>query len=165
MLRMRTLSSATYLISLGLTHSSAQPKAKKMGLYKCARQVAHAAEEAKNEAENALKFLTEEAWPEMQKTLEEMRDTVTFAAHMVVLLVALYVCIYASLKIRELILSSGVPAFVKTIVNGMCLGFLLIVFTLIFIMIFHLFLEMDLYDYTVVFIKEFWNCTVYNNYY
>ena len=176
-----------------LTHSSAQPRAQKMvliglfrirtGLSRRARQAVRAVEEAKNEAVNARKFLTEqawpdvqkdledakneavnarkflteEAWPDVQKTLEEMRDTVAFTARMMVLLVALCVCIYVTLKLRELILSSGVPAFVKTIVNWMCLSFFLVVFTTIFVIIFHLFLEMDLYDYIVVFIKEFWD--------
>ena len=129
----------------------------RLGLRRGPKRAVRAVEEAKNEAVNARKFLTEEAWPDVQKDLKEMRDTVTFAARMVVLLIALCVCIYVSLKIRELILSSGVPAVVKTIVNWMCLGFFLVVFTTIFVMIFHLFLEMDLYDYTVVFIKEFWN--------
>jgi vacuolar-type H+-ATPase subunit H len=113
--------------------------------------------DAKNEAVNARKFLTEKAWPDVQKNMEEMRDTVTFAARMVVLLVALCVCIYISLKLQELVLASGVPAVVKTIVNWLCFGLFLVVFTTIFVMIFHLFHEMDLYNYIVVFITEFWD--------
>ena len=129
----------------------------RLGTSRKARKVVHAVEDAKNEAVNARKFLTEEAWPDVQKDLEEMRDTVIFAARMVVLLVALCVFIYVGFKIRELILTSGVPAVVKTIVNWLCLGLFLVVFITILVVIFHLSLEMDFYDYIVVFIKEFWH--------
>ena len=128
----------------------------RLGLKRGAKRAVRAAEDAKNEAVTARKFLTEEAWPDVQKDLEEMRDTVTFAARMVVLLVALCVFIYVGFKIREFILTSGVPAVMKTIINWLCLGLFLVVFITIAIVIFHLFLEMDLYDYIVVFIKEFW---------
>lgn len=128
----------------------------RLGLKRGAKRAVRAAEDAKNEAVHARKFLTDEVWPDVQKDLEEMRDTVTFAARMVVLLVALCVVIYIGLKIRDLIHTSGVPAVVKTIVNWLCLGLSLVVFITIAVAIFHLCLEMDLYDYIVVFIKELW---------
>lgn len=128
----------------------------RLGLKRGAKRAVRAAEDAKNEAVNARKFLTDEVWPDVQKDLEEMRDTVTFAARMVVLLVALCVVIYVGLKIRDLIHTSGLPTAVKIIVNWLCLGLSLVVFIAIVVVIFHLYLEMDLYDYIVVFIKEFW---------
>ena len=82
----------------------------RLGIKRGARRAVEAAEGAKDDAR---RFLTEEAWPDVQKNLEEMRDIVTFAACMVVLLVALSVVLYIGLKLRDLILTTGIPAIIK----------------------------------------------------
>ena len=100
MLRMRTLTASALAIWLCFDSLVCQELRKmvliglfgiRLGLKRGPKRAVRAVEEAKNEAVNARKFLTEEAWPDVQKYLEEMRDTVTFAARMVVLLIALCV--------------------------------------------------------------------------
>lgn len=129
----------------------------RLGIKRGARRAVKAAEGAKDEATNARRFLTEEAWPDVQKNLEEMRDIVTFAARMVVLLVALSVVIYIGVKLRDLILTTGIPAIIKAFVNWLCLFLFLSVFSVLLVVVYRLFMEVELYDYIVIFMKEFWD--------
>ena len=63
----------------------------RLGFKRGARRAAKAAEAAANEATTARQFLTDQAWPDVQKNLNDLRETVTHAAGIVVLLVALCV--------------------------------------------------------------------------
>lgn len=128
----------------------------RLGIKRGAKQAVKAAQGAKDKATNARRFLTEEAWPEVLKNLEDLTDIITFAARMVVLLAALCAVLYIGLKLRDIILSTGIPAIIKAFVNWLCLLLFFTVFSVLLIVVYRLFMEAELYDYIVIFLKDFW---------
>lgn len=126
----------------------------RLGFKRGAKRAAQAAEDAAKEAEKARQFLTDEAWPDVQNNLRDLTAAGTFAANMVLLLVALLVFLYVGFKVRELIFATGIPTILKTIVHWMCLILFGFVFITLLVVIARLVQEVDLYNYIIVFIKE-----------
>ena len=128
----------------------------RLGFKRGAKRTVNAAENAANEATKARQFLTDTAWPDVQKTLDDLKDTVTFAASMMVLLIALCVVLYVGSKLRELISNTGIPTVLKTVVDWLCLLLFSVVFFTLVAAIIHLVSELELHHNIVVYIKEFW---------